>query len=193
MTAEDGIAIATYRITSAYTGYSLYLTVGRKMHTKLCPFTWVSGFPSNIWCLSPVRVHIPNGTAAVCPYYGFKIMANRHTETNTVQANTKITLYTYTQPFYGPFSGTTRVSRYQQVTRSSAIAEGPRDASCQLKYYQLPHNSAKTTCTTSPEQIEVTKLEGLSGPMCNKHVHSTMTRSSRFHCLIGVINKPTKD
>ena len=27
--------------------------------------------------------------------------------------------------------------------------------------------------------------------MCNKPVHSTMTRSSRFHCLIGVINKPT--
>jgi len=27
--------------------------------------------------------------------------------------------------------------------------------------------------------------------MCNKHVHSTMTRTSRFHCLIGVINKPT--
>ena len=31
------------------------------------------------------------------------------------------------------------------------------------------------------------------GPMFNKHVHSTMTRSSRFHCLIGVINKPTTD
>ena len=27
--------------------------------------------------------------------------------------------------------------------------------------------------------------------MCDKHVHSTMTRSSRFHCLIDVINKPT--
>jgi len=27
--------------------------------------------------------------------------------------------------------------------------------------------------------------------MCNKHVHSTVTRSSRFHCLINVINKPT--
>ena len=27
--------------------------------------------------------------------------------------------------------------------------------------------------------------------MCNKHGHSTVTRSSRFHCLIGVINKPT--
>jgi len=70
MTAEDGIAIATYRITSAYTGYSLYLTVGRKMHTKLCLFTWVSGFPSNIWCLGPVRVHIPKGTAGSLPALG---------------------------------------------------------------------------------------------------------------------------
>ena len=63
-----------------------------------------------------------------------------------------------------------------QVTRSLAIAEGPRDASCHLKSCQLPRNSAETTCTTSPEQIEVMKLEGYSGPMCNKHVHSTMTR-----------------
>ena len=27
--------------------------------------------------------------------------------------------------------------------------------------------------------------------MCNKHMHSTVTRSSRFYCLIVVINKPT--
>jgi len=83
--------------------------------------------------------------------------------------------------------------RCQNWTRSSAIAEGPRDASCQLKSCQLPRNSAETTCTTSPEQIEVMKLEGCDGAMCNKHVHSTITRSSRFHCPIGVINKPTTD
>ena len=52
------------------------------------------------------------------------------------------------------------VKVYQPITRSSAIAEGPHDASCQLKSCQLPHNSAETTCTTSPEQIEVMKLEG---------------------------------
>jgi len=75
-------------------------------------------------------------------------------------------------------------------TRSSAIAEGPRDASCQLKSCQFPRNNAETTCTTSPEQIEVMKLESYRGAMCNKHVHSTMTRSSRFHCPIGVINRP---
>ena len=40
------------------------------------------------------------------------------------------------------------------VTRSSAIAEGPRDASCQLKSCQLPRNIAETTYTTSPDQID---------------------------------------
>ena len=29
-------------------------------------------------------------------------------------------------------------------------------------------NSAETTCTTSPEQIEVMKLEGYTGPLCNQ-------------------------
>ena len=81
----------------------------------------------------------------------------------------------------------------KSTTRSSAIADGPRDASCQLKSCQLPRNSTETTCTTTPEQIEVMKLEDYSGPMCNKHVHSTMMRLSRFHCPIGVINKPPKD
>jgi len=44
-------------------------------------------------------------------------------------------------------------------TRSSAIAEGPRDASCQLKSCQLARNSAETTYTTSPDQIDGMKLE----------------------------------
>jgi len=42
--------------------------------------------------------------------------------------------------------------------RSSAITEGPRDASCQLKSCQLPRNSAETTYT-SPDQIDGMKLE----------------------------------
>ena len=45
------------------------------------------------------------------------------------------------------------------LTRSSAIAEGPRDASCQLKSCQLPRNSAETTYTTSSDQIDGMKLE----------------------------------
>ena len=44
-------------------------------------------------------------------------------------------------------------------TRSSAIAEGPRDASCQLKSCQLQRNSAETTYTTSPDRIDGMKLE----------------------------------
>jgi len=44
-------------------------------------------------------------------------------------------------------------------TRSSAIAEGPRDASCQLKSCQLRRNSAETTYTTSTDQIDGMKLE----------------------------------
>ena len=47
-------------------------------------------------------------------------------------------------------------------------------ARCVVSVELLPiANSAETTCTTSPEQIEVMKLEGYSGSMCNKHVHST--------------------
>jgi len=44
-------------------------------------------------------------------------------------------------------------------TRSSAIAEGPRDASYQLKSCQLPRNSAETTYTTTPDQVDGMKLE----------------------------------
>jgi len=82
------------------------------------------------------------------------------------------------------------VQRQRLLTRSSAIAEGPRDASCQLKSCQLSCNSAETTCTTSPEEIEVMNLQRYGGPMCNQRVHSTMTRSRRFRCPVGVINKP---
>ena len=79
------------------------------------------------------------------------------------------------------------------LTRSSAIAEEPRYASCQLKRYQLPRISAETTCTTSPDQIDVMKLEVQLEAMCNKHVHLTITQPSCFHCSLGVINKPTTD
>ena len=45
------------------------------------------------------------------------------------------------------------------MTRSSAVAEGPHDVSCQLKSCQLPCNSAETTYMTSPDQIDGMKLE----------------------------------
>jgi len=51
------------------------------------------------------------------------------------------------------------VTAKKRKTRSSAIAEVPRDASCQLKSCQLPRSSAETTYTTSPDQIDGMKLE----------------------------------
>jgi len=53
---------------------------------------------------------------------------------------------------------------------------------------------ATQQCSTSPEQIELMKLGvkvGRYSRCVSKHVHSTVTCASRFHCLIGVINKPT--
>ena len=45
------------------------------------------------------------------------------------------------------------------TTRSAIAEEEPRDASCQLKSCHLPRNSAETTYTTSPDQIDGMKLE----------------------------------
>ena len=39
-------------------------------------------------------------------------------------------------------------------------------ASCQLKSCQLSRNSAETTCTTSPEQIDVMKLKRYAVRQC---------------------------
>jgi len=44
-----------------------------------------------------------------------------------------------------PAAAASAASTCTHVTRSSAIAEGPRDASCQLKSCQLTRNSAETT------------------------------------------------
>jgi len=66
------------------------------------------------------------------------------------------------------------------LTRSSAIAEGPRDASCQLKSCQLPRNSAETTYTTSPDQIDVWSWRFSRRQCVIDNVHSTMTRWSRL-------------
>ena len=55
------------------------------------------------------------------------------------------------------------------LTRSSAIAEGPRDASCQLnlKSCQLPCNSTETTCTCHKSW---TKYQLLLIDQCDKIV-----------------------
>ena len=49
---------------------------------------------------------------------------------------------------------------------------------CQSQSCQQLHNRVGTTCTTSPEQIDVTELEGYSRPTHSKLVHSAMTRST---------------
>ena len=54
---------------------------------------------------------------------------------------------------------------------------------------KLLQNSVGTTCTGSPEQIEVMELEGYSLPMYNKLVHSATIRST----VVGVIHKLTVD
>ena len=56
-----------------------------------------------------------------------------------------------------------------KYNKKLSYRRGPRDASCQLKSCQLPRNSAETTSTTSPEQIEVMKLKLYSKAVCNKH------------------------
>jgi len=81
------------------------------------------------------------------------------TASTSLKHSTEITTTTTQHPFNGLFSRTSWVIRYQKGTRSSAIAEAPRDASCQLKSCQLPRNSAETTYTTSPDQIDGMKLE----------------------------------
>jgi len=67
-------------------------------------------------------------------------------------------------------------------TRSSAAAEGPRDAMCQSKSYQLLHNSVGTTCITSPEEIEVMELNGYSRPTCNELCASSHDALDRRKC-----------
>ena len=76
-------------------------------------------------------------------------------------------------------------------TRSSVIAEGPRDASCQLKSCQLPCNSAETTYTTSPDQIDGRKLEIKSKAMRDRQCALNHETVESTPIVSSVINKPT--
>ena len=77
------------------------------------------------------------------------------------------------------------------VTRSSAIAEGPRDASCQLKSCQLPRNSAETTYTTSPHQIDDMKLEISSEAKRDRQCALNHDAIESAPIVSSVIDKPT--
>ena len=71
-------------------------------------------------------------------------------------------------------------------SRSSATADGPRDAMCQSKFLQLPYSSVGTCCTTSPDQIQVMEFEGYSRPT---YFHSATTCST----VVCVMHKLTVD
>jgi len=77
------------------------------------------------------------------------------------------------------------------ITRSSAIAKGPRDASSQLKSCQLPCNSAETTYTTSPNQIDGMKLEIQTEAMRDRQCALNHDVTESAPIVSGVINKPT--
>jgi len=80
------------------------------------------------------------------------------TSSDNVQVSTK-----YMQPtfrYMKVYILTVQKVKLSVQTRSSATADGPRDAMYQSKSCRLLHNSVGTTCTgtTSPEQIEVMEL-----------------------------------
>jgi len=116
--------------------------------------------------------------------------------------------HTHTHPFNSPFSGSTQVSRYQKTNLDFT---GARDSEWQCISWAIcksapctrqittpvPHHSvfyrpdALPAAQPTSSKHYTTLWNIYSGTVCNKHVHSTMTRSSRFHCPVGVINKPT--
>jgi len=57
------------------------------------------------------------------------------------------------------FSGTTWVSWYQKGNKKLCYRRGTARCVVSLKSCQLPRNSAETTYTTSPDQIDGMKLE----------------------------------
>ena len=79
---------------------------------------------------------------------------------------------------------------FPKTTRSSAIAKGPRDASCQLKSCQLPLNSAETTYMTSPDQIDGMKLEIQSEAMRDRQCALNHDEIESAPIVSSVINKP---
>jgi len=97
---------------------------------------------------------------------------------------------------YPPFKIQPKSCKLPNITRSSAISPRARAmrrvswnlANCHTTVQKLGYLYDKSWRNRS---YEVGGLQWDS--VCNKYVHSTMTPSSRFHCPIGVINKPTTD
>jgi len=114
--------------------------------------------------LSSLCVHRRRNHCSTRPYPSSKLNLLAYIRYDTIQdailtcarKPTLVSLIYRTEP-------TTKKCKTEKnkVTRSSAIAEGPCDASCQLKSWQLSRNSAETTYTTSPEEINHDAIESL--------------------------------
>jgi len=72
-----------------------------------------------------------------------------------------------------------------EFTRSSATADGPRDAPSVKIFSTAACTSVETSCTTNPEQVEVLELEGYSRPTCSK----LCATSSDASTVVGAIHK----
>ena len=71
--------------------------------------------------------------------------------------------------------GSVPVMDSHEVIREALL---PHDAMCRLKFCQLLHNSVGTSCTTNPEQIEVTESEDTVDQRVKNNVHPATTRST---------------
>ena len=151
---------------------TLWSRTAKEQNRKLCVLTW---FSSRIFPVHPV---LRKRTLHLRP-----LLHLHHASFKPGSGDSYIRclLCFATRTTVTPCTSMVAIMHTLCCTWSSAIAEWPRDASCQSKSCQLPRNSTETTWTTSPEQIEVMKLKRYSKTMCNKHVHSTVTRSCRFH------------
>jgi len=96
---------------------------------------------------------------------------------------TWVTLIYRTQP-------TTDMREREKLNTKQEAQLSPRDRAMRRVSWNLASCHA-TVQKLLVRQCTENKSKLWSGTMCNKHVHSTMTRSSRFYCPIGVINKPT--
>jgi len=121
-----------------------------------CPFPLgMHAAPSNKWFLWPHESAFQTPSRLAQPFFRACSVAHgcdQHTDTRNVDLRRSCLCYACDMR-----RGWPEIAR--NVTRSSAIAEGPRDASCQLKSCQLARDSAETTYTTSHDQIDGMKLE----------------------------------
>jgi len=86
---------------------SLYFTMGCPFPStpKNCPFPWGIWTPSNTWFLGPPESSTQTASQSVQPFSQGSL---------AWQTDRQTTLQQQQQPFYGPLSGTTWVSRYQK-------------------------------------------------------------------------------